>query len=355
MSARFSQQESILETMSTQSSDRSSGWSRKLSRRSFLIAGGALAAGSISYDLFRRCGPKRAVFIARNQRYDSGLQRTIRDGLLAIGIKPSSLLGKRVLLKPNLVEPLRTVLHRTTHPAVILAVAEVFRRWGAQVLVGEGSGHIRDSELALSESCLDEDLEQARVEFTDLNYDDVEWLENIGCASRLKGFYAPHAAMAAEVIISLPKLKTHHWIGMTAAMKNLYGILPGTMYGWPKNVLHHNGIPETVFDITASLPSSLAVVDAIDCMEGDGPIMGGLKRMGLLVIGKNLPAVDATCARIMGLNPARIDYLRLAAGRLGPVDDGHIDQRGERWQPLVSAFQTLDRPHLRRLRDNECQ
>jgi uncharacterized protein (DUF362 family) len=334
--------------MNTQPSARSSAWPRKLSRRSFLIGGSALL-GSMGYGLFRLYGPKSAVFIARAQRYEGRLQQTVRDGLLAIGLNPLGLRGKRVLLKPNLVEPLHTFPHRTTHPAVVLAVAEVFLSWGAHVVVGEGPGHVRDSELALAESGLDDPLDVAKLEFIDLNREDVDWVTNAGRATRLEGFHIPHAVLGADLLVSLPKLKTHHWMGMTAAMKNLYGVLPGMLYGWPKNVLHRAGIPESVFDINASLPRLLAIVDAIDCMEGDGPIMGSLKPMGLLIIGNNLPAVDACCARLMGLNPARIAYLHLAAGRLGPVDDAYIEQRGERWQPLVSPFRMLDCPHLKNL------
>ena len=72
----------------------------------------------------------------------------------------------------------------------------------------------------------------------------------------------------------MPKMKTHHWIGVTASMKNLYGTLPGLIYGWPKNVLHYAGVPETVVDINASLPPRIAIVDGIVCMEGDGPLLG---------------------------------------------------------------------------------
>jgi uncharacterized protein (DUF362 family) len=144
-------------------------------------------------------------------------------------------------------------------------------------------------------------------------------------------------------------MKTHHWMGLTAGMKNLYGVLPGLSYGWPKNVLHHNGIPETVYDINASLPSLLAIVDGIDCMEGDGPILGSLKRMGLVIVGTNLPAVDATAARIMGLVPERIPYLSLAANRLGPLEESRITQRGEAWRYVASRFEMVDQPHLRRL------
>ena len=96
-------------------------------------------------------------------------------------------------------------------------------------------------------------------------------------------------------------MKTHHWMGVTGQHEKSLRRAARPRYGWPKNVLHHNGIPETVYDINASLPSLLAIVDGIDCMEGDGPIMGSLKPMGLVVVGTNLPAVDATVARIMGL------------------------------------------------------
>ena len=136
--------------------------------------------------------------------------------------------------------------------------------------------------------------------------------------------------MEADLVVSLPKLKTHHWVGMTCSLKNMYGTLPGIMYGWPKNVLHHAGIPETVVDINASLTKTIAVVDGIECMEGDGPIMGTPKHLGLIAIGTNLTAVDATCARVMGFNPAEISYLQLANGRLGPIGEASIEQRGER-------------------------
>ena len=134
---------------------------------------------------------------------------------------------------------------------------------------------------------------------------------------RLDGFYFPRSVAKADLIVSLPKMKTHHWVGMTAAMKNLYGTIPGVVYGWPKNVLHHAGIPQTVYDINASLPKTIAIVDGILCMEGDGPIMGSPKSMGLILIGPNAAAVDATAARIMNLRPENISYLVVGGEPIG--------------------------------------
>jgi uncharacterized protein (DUF362 family) len=150
-------------------------------------------------------------------------------------------------------------------------------------------------------------------------------------------------------------MKTHHWVGFTASLKNFYGVIPGIRYGWPKNVLHHNGIPETIFDINASIPRAIGIVDGIECMEGDGPILGTAKPMGLLLMGTNLTALDATVARIMGLKPELVSYLRLFADKFGPVADNLIDQRGEDWRPLVNPFKVLDEPHLRELTTHKAQ
>jgi uncharacterized protein (DUF362 family) len=302
--------------------------------------------------LWHRSRKKRKpVFLAGNQTYDKNLTRTIRDGLQACGLSKNSIVGRRVLLKPNLVEPLRDVPHMTTHPAVIVATIEVFRDWGADILVGEAPGHVRDTDMALEESGVQAALDDTNTTFADLNYEDVVWTANRGNASSLDGFFFPQSIATADLVVSLPKFKTHHWVGLTAAMKNLYGTLPGIKYGWPKNVLHHAGVPETVFDINASLPRTVSIVDGIDCMEGDGPIMGTAKHLGLIAVGSNLPALDATLARIMGLDARRVSYLALAADRLGPICPRKINQRGDSLDSLVSPFQLVDFPHIQDLRD----
>jgi uncharacterized protein (DUF362 family) len=289
------------------------------------------------------------VFTARGQRYDADLMKTVRDGLMACGLSPAELRGKRVLLKPNLVEPIRACPQMTTNPAVVVAAAEVFRGWGAEVVVGEGPGHMRDTEWALLESGMQDALDDAKLDFADLNFSEVGWTKNQGRTSKLGGFHFPSQVLEADLIVSLPKMKTHHWVGYTASMKNLYGVIPGIIYGWPKNVLHYAGIPQSIYDINASLPKTVAIVDGILGMEGDGPIMGSAKPMGLLVIGTNPTAVDATVGRIMGFDPACVEYLKLAANQLGPVDENCIEQRGERWQSVSSPFRVIDDPRLQRL------
>ena len=126
--------------------------------------------------------------------------------------------------------------------------------------------------------------------------------------------------------------------------------MPGVVYGWPKNVLHHAGIGGSIVDIVAAVKPHLAIVDGIIGMEGDGPIMGTPRHAGVLVMGTNLPAVDATCARLMEINPWRIDYLVASSGRLGPIAERHIDQRGESIMAMRQRFELLDRPSFHVLR-----
>ncbi len=310
-----------------------------------------MAAGVAVLPFLRRWMHATAsVFVARNQRYDGPLAQTIRDGLLATGFEPAGIHGRKVLLKPNLVEPIRSCPQMTTHPAVVVAAADVFRGWGAEVTVGEGPGHMRDTEMALVESGLAAALADARLPFADLNYSQLGFVPNAGRATSLDGFHFPQQVIEADLIVSMPKMKTHHWVGYTGALKNLYGVIPGIMYGWPKNVLHFAGIPQSIFDINATLPKTVSIVDGILAMEGDGPIMGSGKPMGLVVVGTNNTAVDATLGRIMGFEPSRISYLQLAAGELGPVENAFIEQQGERWQDVVSPFHIIDAPQLRGLR-----
>jgi uncharacterized protein (DUF362 family) len=325
-----------------------------LKRRAFLVgAGGLLTAGLTSKLVFdaNEAGHRATVFIARAGSYDEDLARRVQEGLTALGLGPAWVAGKSVLLKPNLVEPTRAAPQVNTHPAVVRAVAEVFRRWQARdVFVAEGQGHCRDSELVLEQSGLGPILDAEKVEFVDLNHDDVLLVPNRLGFTTLAQLGLPATLRRADIIVSLPKMKTHHWAGVTLAMKNLFGVMPGIYYGWPKNVLHHAGIPGSILDINATVRPHLAIVDGIIGMEGDGPIMGTPRPAGVLVMGTSLPAVDATAARLMGINPWRVAYLASASGRLGPIAERHIVQRGEPIAPLVQNFRLLDHPSAAVLR-----
>ncbi len=146
----------------------------------------------------------------------------------------------------------------------------------------------------------------------------------------------------------MAKMKTHHWAGITLSMKNLFGVMPGIVYGWPKNVLHVQGIARSILDINATLRPHFAIVDGIVGMEGDGPIMGTPRQAGMLVMGRNLPAVDATCARAMGIDPYKIPYLKAADNWLGPINETLIAQRGEPLADVRKDFLLREDIHAQR-------
>jgi uncharacterized protein (DUF362 family) len=325
-----------------------------MNRRNFLTGIGGLATIGMGAKLVSEWNERslRAqVFIAKAASYEADLEPIIAAGLRELGLTSAWARGRSVLLKPNLVEPSRGAPQINTNPAVVRAAAQVFRRWGArEVFVAEGPGHCRDAQLVLDESGLGSVLEETRLEFVDLNHDDVRFVPNLFGATTLAELALPATLQRADLVVSLPKMKTHHWAGVTLSLKNFFGVMPGIVYGWPKNVLHHVGIGQSILDIAAAVRPHLAIVDGIIAMEGDGPIMGTPRRAGVLVMGTNLPAVDATCARLMQINPWKIGYLAAASGKLGPISERHIEQRGERINDLAQSFALLDHPSFAGLR-----
>ncbi|MHB8069774.1 MAG: DUF362 domain-containing protein [Desulfobaccales bacterium] len=291
---------------------------------------------------FYRETPAEA-FIARAPRYHMDLTSLILSSLKELGVTPQEIRGKRILLKPNLVETRPGAEHINTHPLVVRAAVEAFLHLGAaRVLVAEGVGHRRDSLMVLEESGLAEVLFEDRIRFIDLNVDSVFTVPNQNRATRMATLTFPNTLKQVDWVVSMAKMKTHHWAGATLSMKNLFGVMPGSYYGWPKNVLHLAGIEGSIVDIAMALKPQLAIVDGIIGMEGDGPIMGTPKPAGVLVLGRNLPAVDATCARIMGINPHRLGYLAAAAGRLGPIREANIRQLGETIAAVQTPFALID-------------
>jgi uncharacterized protein (DUF362 family) len=319
----------------------------KCGRRAFLQN---LIAAQLSItwgSLFVGCSEREMraeTFIGKADSYSVELASLIRSGLRELGVTGEEIRGKCILLKANIVEPHKGLDHIVTNPAVVSAAAEAFLSMGAaRIIVAEASGHYRDTYLALEISGFDRIFAAPKITFVDLNYDEWWTTPNVGLATSLRSFVFPSTLKQADWIVSMPKLKTHHWAGATMSMKNLFGILPGVFYGWPKNILHVEGIDKAIIDINSTLRPHFAIVDGIVGMEGDGPIMGTPKKAGVIVMGRNLPAVDATCARLMGINPNKIKYLAEAGGVLGPINESLILQRGEKWQSSRTDFKLLDK------------
>ncbi len=282
--------------------------------------------------------PPSQVVIRRVGNYQAEIASVMLESMIPFALPVK---GKSVLLKPNLVglDPQGFI---NTHPTVIAAARECFLRMGAsQVLVGDGPALDRDTEAILESVKLREHLGPLRNVFVDLNLDDVQRVTFPTRASRLRELFLPKTCMGVDFVVSMAKLKTHHWAGVTLSMKNMFGIVPGACYGWPKNVLHWAGIDRAILDINAAARPDFAIVDGIVGMEGNGPTQGQPKASGVLVFGNDPVAVDATCCRVMGLRPEGVKYLRQAGTMLGHVQVDKIQQVGETVESTRSSFAVL--------------
>ena len=298
--------------------------------------------GAVAVGALRQVPAQTAVHVAKAADYNGDLADVVRRQYENFRDRVP-LKGKRVVLKPNLVEYHRDKVINT-HPHVVAAAIELCRREGAaEVIVAEGPGHWRNVEYLVAASGLGDVLRHYRVPFVDLNHDEPIKRPNLGRLTGLSHLYLARTIDRADVVISLPKLKTHHWAVATLSLKNLFGTLPGICYGWPKNELHWRGIDNSIVDIALTRTPELAIVDGIVGMEGDGPLNGTPKLSGVLVMGCDLVAVDATCCRLMQLDPEKVGYLVMGTRKkLGLLATGQIQQQGETIASLSQPFETLE-------------
>lgn len=246
--------------------------------------------------------------------------------------------GKRVLVKPNLIDCIEGY-PITTAAAVVAAVIDLLRRRGAgEIAVGDGPGFRRDAAPVVEACGLARELAARNVPFVDLNYDDPRPVAAAdGWFFRTRRLWLPRHVREAELIVSMPKLKTHHWAGVSLSLKNLFGIVPGARYGWPKNMLHINGITPSILGLYQTVRPVVAVVDGVVGMEGDGPLFGGAVAHGLLAVGADPVAVDVACAGLMGF--ALTDVHHLAVARWAGIGEtGRIELRGAAADPLRRSY-----------------
>ncbi|MEO5953524.1 MAG: DUF362 domain-containing protein [Chloroflexia bacterium] len=287
---------------------------------------------------------KSSVAILKAASYEQELLGLLEAGLTeAWPDAAASVRGKTILLKPNLVEfDSHTCIN--TDPRLVLAARELFLKLGAgQVWIGEGPGHRRDTWDLAEQAGYRKIVNDFDSRFVDLNLDEVKAVRAYGDTMDL---YLPKTVLNADLIVSVAKMKTHHWAGATLSMKNFFGIVPSAIYGWPKNLLHYQGIDRSIVELNRIVRNTFAIVDGIVAMEGNGPIQGTPVNAGVVVMGRDVAAVDATCARLMKLDPLKIRYLRDASALniegLGAIGEDSIEQRGEKISGLARPFAVLD-------------
>jgi uncharacterized protein (DUF362 family)/Pyruvate/2-oxoacid:ferredoxin oxidoreductase delta subunit len=235
---------------------------------------------------------------------------------------------QRVLIKPNLLsakDPSRAI---TTHPAVVRAVTELVQKLGAVPILGDSPGGVdRGIRRVWENTKLSEVAEQTGAKLVAF--------ESAGVYGKTtpegKTYYIARPVIDADVIISLAKLKTHTLTLMTCGVKNMFGSIPGLRKGeYHKEAPKPKDFASVVVDIFSLTKPHLTLVDAVVCMEGDGPSSGDPKYAGLLLSSTDAVALDMVAAKIMGFKEGEIDTTSIAQGKdLGAKSFEQIEIRGE--------------------------
>ncbi len=252
--------------------------------------------------------------IAIERTFD-GIEQAAHRVIAQVGGMASVLKGaKMAILKPNFVAGRNAETGSTTSFALLKAVAEEVRAYGAEPVLCETPGTEFDREatytiLGVEQFCADNGIAILRVDPE--GGDDWVELQPEG-AKKLRRFHIPRI-LSEACLINLPVLKTHVVSTMTLGMKNVMGILPRP----DRRSMHTFGIDQSIVDMNRGIKPDLTIVDGSVGQDGEGPLYGDKADLEVLVAGRDSLAVDLVCCQLVGVKPRDIPHLKLALEQLG--------------------------------------
>ncbi|MBN1779533.1 DUF362 domain-containing protein [bacterium] len=264
------------------------------------------------------------VSIARCADYDRDQVFESVHGLLEAfgGMRSFVKRGQTVLLKPNMLSAKAPERAITTHPVVLEAVVREVQQAGGKVLIGDSpSGALKGVKRCWENTGFLKVAEATGSRLVNFEADGSLVREKNG-----RKYHIARAVLESDVVINLPKFKTHGFTLYTGAIKNLYGTLPGFQKArFHKQLPHPDKFSQVIVDIYGIVKPALHLMDGILGMEGNGPATGIRRQVGLLLAGTDGVALDTIASSIMGFKPMEIDAIRLAAhDMLGETDAGRI-------------------------------
>jgi len=255
--------------------------------------------------------PSSDVSIVKCADYDQGrVFASVRDAVDLLGgmhsfVKP----GERVLIKPNLLKARPPDAAVTTHPEIVRSVIRLVREAGGIALVGDSPGMGDLRSVCEKAGILDVVSDEGAAL---VSLDEAVEVKNRG---RFQRFEVARAAYEADVIVNLPKLKTHGMTTLTGAVKNLFGCVPGKRkVQWHLTTgVNHEHFMTMLVELCALLKPRLTLMDAVVGMEGNGPGSGDPRRIGVVLAGRDPVAVDVIAALVLGVPPEKLPLIRAAA------------------------------------------
>lgn len=252
----------------------------------------------------------RLAIIQLDEYHREGLEVGFTAAFAELDLKNSFWSGEQILIKPNMLSGVGADRAVTAHPAVFSALAGSLRELGLDLTFGDSPALDAPEKAASACGILDEAREMGipLADFT--NIVDTPMPEG----KIMRQMPLARGVAAADGLVSLGKLKTHALTGMTGAIKNQFGVIPGQ-----RKAAFHVAYPnpedfcQMLVDINVYLKPRLFVLDAIIAMEGNGPRNGHPRKIGAVLISRDPATVDAAGALLMGMNPPDITTCRLAA------------------------------------------
>ena len=278
------------------------------------------------------------VSIVRAYDYDSAhLYSAVETSIDLIGgleaiVKP----GSKVFVKINhLSPPSEAEKGIVTHPAFVEAVLELLKRAGAEIIAGDDIDS--DAGDGFQISGIRQMCEKAGVRL--INLRETGFVETSCKGHFLKKVYMSSTVLEADVIINLPKLKTHSLTVFTGGVKNMFGIIPqGLRTRFHAEYVANEDFGQMLTDVFSVAVPHLTIMDGIIAMEGEGPADGKLRRVGVVLASRDAVALDAVATRIIGGNPLDVYTTRYCDKRgLGVANLGNIEVVGERLEDVVVA------------------
>lgn len=252
------------------------------------------------------------VKIIKSQKYDVKLlEQQISEAFMDLGLDLKN--KKSAILKPNIVIPAKAGSAIITHPAVVEAVINVLEKKGIKdIVIAEGPGVGQDETKAFELSGYHKLAAKKNVKLINLNK-----AERVELKWKYGTINLPKLVLESDLYINMPKMKTHGQTVVTLAMKNQKGLLSRA----DKQKFHKLGLHEPLVELAKVVRSHLVIVDAIEGMEGEGPLNGKKKKVGVLVIGTNQVETDMVCCGIMGIDHKNVEHIAEGIKQnIGPVE-----------------------------------
>lgn len=255
------------------------------------------------------------------------------------GMKHFVFPGERILLKPNLLSPSFPEKAITTHPAVVRAIIDLVREAGGKPVIGDSPG-MGTLIKAAEKAGIKEVAEQAGVELVEF---DQPAEVKVPSDFRFKKVDVAKAALQADGIINLPKLKTHSQMTLTLCVKNLFGCVPGRRKAqWHFQAgVDRDQFAQMLLELYAFLKPRLNILDGILGMEGDGPGNGGTPRWtGMVAASTDGMALDRMVSELLGIPCTSVPTIKMAQEkRVFRFEVAEPEIQGESWEKMrVSAF-----------------